>query len=89
MSFAARLRQERLRRHLSQETLAEALGVSARTISRWEQGQGMPQAILRIQLSSYFEFSPEAFFDESEALARAEQASRKPAADESEALART
>ena len=66
--FATRLRQERLRRHLSQETLAEAVGVSARTISRWEQGEGIPQPILRLQLSRYFELSPEALFEESLAL---------------------
>lgn len=82
--FAARLRQERLRRHLSQETLAEALGVSARTINRWEQGKGIPQPTLRVQLSRYFELSPEAFFEESETLSA--QAGEEGVFEEPEAL---
>lgn len=87
MGFAARLRQERLRRHLSQEALAEALGVSARTISRWEQGRGTPQAILRVQLSQYFGITPEAFFDESETSLPPEHNSEKPPAEELNTLA--
>lgn len=50
VQFATRLRQERLRRHLSQEALAEVLGVSPRSIIRWEQGKVIPQASVRLQL---------------------------------------
>lgn len=67
MRFSDRLRQERLRRHLSQETLAEALGVSPRSISRWEQGKVIPQAVIRLQLSRFFDLPPEALFDKDEA----------------------
>lgn len=66
MSFGERLRQERLRRHLSQEALAEALGISPRSISRWEQNQRFPQGILRLQLCRFFALSPEEFFTDGE-----------------------
>jgi tetratricopeptide (TPR) repeat protein len=63
LSFGLRLRQERLRRHLSQEALAEALGISPRSIRRWEQEQAIPQATLRLQLSNFFGLRPEDFFE--------------------------
>ncbi|MBO0796858.1 MAG: helix-turn-helix domain-containing protein, partial [Ktedonobacteraceae bacterium] len=62
MRFGERLYQERLHRRLSQESLAEALGVSARSISRWEQGRALPQGYARLQLSRFFHLSPEELF---------------------------
>jgi tetratricopeptide (TPR) repeat protein len=64
MSFGARLRQERARRHLSQEALAEALGVSPRSISRWENEQILPQPSVRLLLSRFLGFSPDELFDD-------------------------
>ncbi|GHO46872.1 FxSxx-COOH system tetratricopeptide repeat protein [Ktedonospora formicarum] len=64
MSFGDRLREERLRRHLSQEALAEALALSARSIRRWEQGQAIPQASVRVQLSRFFGLSLEELFED-------------------------
>ncbi|WP_236039120.1 helix-turn-helix transcriptional regulator [Ktedonobacter robiniae] len=66
MHFGKRLRQERLRLHLSQEALAEALAISARSVRRWEQGQALPQASVRIQLSRFFGLRPEALFEDEE-----------------------
>ena len=66
MHWGLRLRQERQRRHLSQEALAEALGTSARSISRWEQGQAIPQGYARLQLCRLFGLRPEELFGESE-----------------------
>ena len=63
MPFGTRLRRERVRRQLTQEALAEALGVSPRSIARWERGQAIPQASVRVQLSRFFEVSPEELFD--------------------------
>src|SRR5207245_5701709 len=42
ISVGKRLRQERLRLRLSQEELAEELGVTVRSIGRWERGQALP-----------------------------------------------
>lgn len=66
MRVGQRLRQERLRRHLSQEALAEALDISTRSIRRWEQDQALPHASMRLLLSRFFEVSPAAFFAEQE-----------------------
>ncbi|GHO62727.1 hypothetical protein KSC_016190 [Ktedonobacter sp. SOSP1-52] len=66
MHFGKRLRQERLRLHLSQEALAEALAISARSIRRWEQGQALPQASVRLQLSRFFGLRPEELFEDQE-----------------------
>lgn len=52
MSLGQRLRWYRTRRHLSQEALAEAIGVSPRSISRWEHDLAVPQHIYRERLSS-------------------------------------
>ncbi|HLZ58248.1 MAG TPA: helix-turn-helix domain-containing protein [Ktedonosporobacter sp.] len=68
MHFGERLRQERLRRHLSQEALAEALGVSAKSISRWEQEQAVPQASVRLHLSRFFGLPPQDLFGDAESL---------------------
>ncbi|MBO0778733.1 MAG: tetratricopeptide repeat protein [Ktedonobacteraceae bacterium] len=64
MHFGERLRQERLRHHLSQEALAEALNLSSKSISRWERGLAFPQAHARLQLSRLFGVPPEELFTE-------------------------
>lgn len=42
-------------RKLTQEQLAEILGVSNRSVSRWENGVNMPDLDLLIELSKYFD----------------------------------
>ncbi|GHO46878.1 FxSxx-COOH system tetratricopeptide repeat protein [Ktedonospora formicarum] len=64
MHFGQRLREERLRRHLSQEAMAEALALSPRSIRRWERGQALPQASVRLQLSRFFGLSPDELFED-------------------------
>ncbi|GHO47488.1 helix-turn-helix domain-containing protein [Ktedonospora formicarum] len=66
MHFGKRLRQERLHRHLSQEALAEALALSARSIRRWERGQAFPQASVRLQLSRFLGLHPQELFEDQE-----------------------
>ena len=39
------LRHWRIRWDMSQETLAEHLGISPRTLRRWEAGEGVPESI--------------------------------------------
>src|ERR1019366_9340145 len=51
------LRRERERRGWSQERLAGLLGVSARTILRWEQGSTVPYPYYREQLANLFHMS--------------------------------
>ncbi|WP_330407358.1 helix-turn-helix transcriptional regulator [Enterocloster lavalensis] len=41
MSFAARLKQIRKEKGLSQEDLAELLDVSRQAVSKWEQGDSL------------------------------------------------
>ena len=44
MSFAENLQNMRKKNGLSQEELAEALGVSRQAVSKWELGDGYPEA---------------------------------------------
>lgn len=67
MHFGARLRQERLRRHLTQEELAEVLGTSPKSIGRWEQGRVLPHASARLQLSRFLGLPFEELFAEQNA----------------------
>ncbi len=53
-SLGQRLRWHRLRMGLSQEALAEVLGVSARSIRRWEQDLAIPQEVARQRLCQQF-----------------------------------
>ncbi|MBO0797165.1 MAG: helix-turn-helix transcriptional regulator [Ktedonobacteraceae bacterium] len=66
MRLSDRLRQERMHHHWSQEALAEALGVSARCINCWEQGQAIPQAATRLKMSRLFGVRPEELFEDQE-----------------------
>ncbi|HET8845503.1 MAG TPA: helix-turn-helix transcriptional regulator, partial [Ktedonobacteraceae bacterium] len=64
MQFGERLRRERRRRHLSQETLSEVLGCSPKTIRRWENQQAFPQAHHKLQISRFFGIRQEEWFTE-------------------------
>lgn len=47
VAFGKRLAQARTRLQLSQEALAEAVGTTARSISRWEHDLAIPQQYYR------------------------------------------
>lgn len=57
-SIAARIgsniRAERVRVSMTQETLAEHLGVSAITVSKWERGETSPRVNHLAQIASLF-----------------------------------
>ena len=53
-AFLKGLRREK---GITQEQLAEELGVSSRTISRWETGNNMPDLSLLVEVAEYFDVS--------------------------------
>lgn len=53
--IGAFLRQLRKESSLTQEQLAEHLGVSGRTVSRWENGNNLPDLTVLIELADYYQ----------------------------------
>lgn len=49
--FLKELRQEK---QITQEQLAEQMGVSRRTVSRWETGNNLPDLSVLVELSDYY-----------------------------------
>lgn len=61
-SFLKLLRKEK---NLTQEQLAEQLGVSNRTVSRWENGNNMPDISLLSEIAEFYDVSiPELIYGE-------------------------
>lgn len=50
-SFSERLKRYRKERNLTQQQLADALGVSNKSVSRWESGGGYPDVPLLVPLA--------------------------------------
>lgn len=48
------MKELRIARNLTQEQLAEQLGVSRRTVSRWETGSNMPDLSILIEMADYY-----------------------------------
>ena len=55
MTISDRIRELRRKRGISQEELAEQLGISRQAVSKWESGQSMPDLDKIILLSDYFD----------------------------------
>ncbi|MBQ7372849.1 MAG: helix-turn-helix transcriptional regulator [Blautia sp.] len=51
------LKELRRQKGITQEQLAEELGVSGRTVSRWETGSNMPDISLLIEISEFYDMS--------------------------------
>ena len=51
-SFLKELRQEN---QMTQEQLAEQMGVSRRTVSRWETGNNLPDLSMLVELADYYD----------------------------------
>ena len=51
------LKDLRKEKGITQEQLAEELGVSGRTISRWETGSNMPDISLLVEIAEFFDVS--------------------------------
>lgn len=57
MALSEKLYELRKKRALSQEQLAEQLGVSRQAISKWESGKAVPETDTLISISKYFDVS--------------------------------
>ena len=57
LCFGENLRNARLQKGLTQEQLAEVLGVSPQAISRWENGAAFPDVSLLSGIALYFDMS--------------------------------
>ncbi|MCR4759719.1 MAG: helix-turn-helix domain-containing protein [Oscillospiraceae bacterium] len=55
IKIGALLRELRKEKNLSQEQLAEQFGVSSRSVSRWENGNTMPDISLLIELADFYD----------------------------------
>ena len=51
-NFLKELRKEK---NLTQEQLAEILGVSGRSVSRWETGNNMPDLTLLVEIADFYD----------------------------------
>ena len=51
-SFMRKLRKEK---DITQEELAERMGVSGRTVSRWETGRNMPDMSILVEIADYYD----------------------------------
>ena len=57
IKVGAFLKDLRREKGITQEQLAEELGVSGRTISRWETGNNMPDISLLVEIAEFFDVS--------------------------------
>lgn len=57
---AENIRFYRKQRALTQEQLSEAMGVSVAAVSKWEQGQSLPEIAMLMELADFFDVSVDA-----------------------------
>ncbi|MBR1703204.1 MAG: helix-turn-helix domain-containing protein [Lachnospiraceae bacterium] len=57
IKIGAFLKELRREKGITQEQLADELGVSGRTISRWETGSNMPDISLLVEIAEFFDVS--------------------------------
>ena len=71
--FAKRIRENRLKKGLTQEQLAQAIGISPQAVSKWERGDGYPDITLLPRIANFFQISVDELIGNDEAT-RAEDA---------------
>lgn len=64
MTFGEKLTRLRKREGMSQESLAEKLGVSRQAVSRWEQGTALPDAAKLLPCARLFQVDVEWLLDD-------------------------
>ena len=82
------LRELRKERELTQEQLAEKFGVSSRSVSRWENGNTMPELGILVELADYYEVDIKEIIDgerKSEIMKKEEKETLQKVADYAEA----
>ena len=79
MTFSEKLTRLRKREGLSQEALAEALGVSRQAVSRWEQGTALPDAAKLLPCARYFSVSVDWLLDDDQAWEELTDSNKRPA----------
>ena len=57
LNFGNNIKQLRLKRGLSQEKLAERLGVAPQSVSKWERNEGYPDITFLLPLAEFFDVS--------------------------------
>ena len=84
-SFLRDLRKEK---ELTQEQLAEKFGVSSRSVSRWENGNTMPELGILVELADYYEVDIKEIIEgerKSEIMEKKEKDTLRKVADYAEA----
>ena len=84
-SFLKELRKEK---ELTQEQLAEKFGVSSRSVSRWENGNTMPELGILVELAEYYGVDIKEIIDgerKSESMNQEEKETLRKVADYTEA----
>ena len=79
MTLGENIKKQRERLKLSQEYVAEQLGVSRQAVSKWETGQSEPTAGNLVQLAKVFEISLSELADPEGANGQGEACSKQPA----------
>ena len=82
------LRELRKEKELTQEQLAEKFGVSSRSVSRWENGNTMPELGILVELADYYEVDIKEIIDgerNSEIMKTQEKETMQKVADYAEA----
>lgn len=82
------LRELRKEKELTQEQLAEKFGVSSRSVSRWENGNTMPELGVLVELADYYEIDIKEIIDgerKSETMEKEQKETLRKVADYAEA----
>ncbi|MBR2407364.1 MAG: helix-turn-helix domain-containing protein [Lachnospiraceae bacterium] len=81
------LKELRKEKELTQEQLAEKFGVSSRSVSRWENGNTMPELGILVELADYYEVDIKEIIDgerKSEIMKKEEKETLRKVADYAE-----
>jgi transcriptional regulator with XRE-family HTH domain len=82
------LKELRKEKELTQEQMAEKFGVSSRSVSRWENGNTMPELGILVELAEYYEVDIKEIIDgerKSESMNKEEKETLRKVADYTEA----